>query len=149
MFSFAKINSREKSLNTWFAKISSREMKKKIWKTNSRKFLLAKITSLKALPKDKPCLVRTAYWLFAVILHIWRVFRCPPPETLWMGVVSTNHKNIYIKDNQRLHIQAWGPQTYKIWWVKTQYMTSSWACENNKKNNQHILFTAVDYIKTQ
>ena len=52
-----------------------------------------------------------------------------------------------IKDNQRLHIQAWGPQTYKIWWVsswlyqlitavdyiKTQYMTSSWACENNKK----------------
>ena len=63
-----------------------------------------------------------------------------------------------IKDNQRLHIQAWGPQTYKIWWVgmntsvdyiKTQYMTSSWACENNKKNNQQILFTAVDYIKTQ
>ena len=51
---------------------------------------------------------------------------------------------IYL-DNQRLHIQAWGPQMYKIWWVsmttavdyiKRQYMTSSWACENNKRNNQ-------------
>ena len=68
-------------------------------------------------------------------------------------------KSYIFKDNQRLHIQAWGPQTYKIWWVsmttavdyiiKTQYMTSSWACENNNKKNKHILFTAVDYIKTQ
>ena len=66
--------------------------------------------------------------------------------------------DIFVKDNQRLHIQAWGPQTYIIWWVsmttavdyiKTQYMTSSWACENNLKINQLILFTAVDYIKTQ
>ena len=57
--------------------------------------------------------------------------------------------------NDYIYKQAWGPQTYKIWWVsmttavdyiKTQYMTSSWACENNKKKNQHILFTAVDYL---
>ena len=39
---------------------------------------------------------------------------------------------------------------YSSWlYQNTIHDISSWASENNKKNNQHILFTAVDYIKTQ
>ena len=57
----------------------------------------------------------------------WLVWVQLSVSTVANLIFTVKHGNL--KDNQRLHIQAWGPQTYKIWWVS--------------------MTTAVDYIKTQ
>ena len=80
------------------------------------------------------------HFIILYILYMYPHFQHWPQYQYQQILIVVFYVYSIAEEKKRIY-QAWGPQTYKIWWVstttavdyiKTQYMTSSWACEKNK-----------------